>query len=235
MKSSRCTHPYPCDHGLDAYKNDTCRCIICRQAVAIRYAPAPTVIDGTGTQRRIQALAFIGYPIDYIQKRLGQRLDPALTLGTRPTVTAGTARAVLALYNQAWKYPQEEASETRAYAKSMGWVGPLNWDDDTIEDPATKPVGVPKPADYQKPERETPTHIPGRLRGPGRKTPFEDIEEMIRDRRPMDEILEYTGTTADALFRRIHRANRKDLFAYIPEPRRYYAKTATSPGRRIPA
>lgn len=213
MPKRSCQHTVPCEHGLQAYREDRCRCIICRQTVALRYAPPTTLIDGTGTARRIQALVFIGYSLQEIQERLG--FDVAhIAHAHHPRVTVGPARAVLHLYNELWRKPQN-VPYRRKYARARGWVGPLSWDDDTIEDPAVRPAGI------------RPSQTNGVF-------PFDDLEEMIRRRISMDEITAITGTTPDAVYQRLYRAGRKDLVELIPHSRKHYAKARIA-NDRIPA
>lgn len=111
------------------------------------------VIDGTGTRRRLQALVALGWS----QAKLGDRLDIeagnfwALMQGTtRPGVTVATARKVSVLYDELWSTPPpggtkwEKIARANALngAKRHGWVGPLAWDDATIDDPdATANLG----------------------------------------------------------------------------------------------
>ena len=106
-------------------------------------------IDGTGTARRVQALAAIGHSINHQAAAAGldrQVLDRALD-GHR--TTAATARAVRALYDRLWDKPaaptewhaKVAASRTRNTAARLGWAPPLAWDDDTIDNPHAQPEG----------------------------------------------------------------------------------------------
>lgn len=104
-------------------------------------------VDATGTRRRIQALVTIGWS----QSRIGQRIgmDPQNFNRTirSERVHADTARKVKALYEQLWNQPQTgteqrsriSVARSRNYAKAHGWLPPLAWDDETIDDPATQP------------------------------------------------------------------------------------------------
>lgn len=105
-------------------------------------------VDGTGTRRRIQALICIGWS----QSRIGEQLGMAPSNFNKTInsdhVQAETARKVKALYERLWNQPQtgtdwhSKSSATRArnYAQAHGWLPPLAWDDETIDDPATTPA-----------------------------------------------------------------------------------------------
>jgi hypothetical protein len=111
-----------------------------------------TVIDATGTVRRLCALVALGWS----QAKLAQRLDitPSnfTTTINADRVLVRTARAVRGLYDELWnRQPPEDthrekvaASRARNLARARGWVSPLAWDDDTIDDPAARPAGTRK-------------------------------------------------------------------------------------------
>jgi AraC-like DNA-binding protein len=103
-------------------------------------------IDGTGTRRRLQALAAIGFPF----VRLGDHLPlhPAQVgrVAHAPRVHARTARAVAKLYDQLWNQDPTQhgvrpatALKVKRYAASQGWAPPAAWDDDQIDNPAAQP------------------------------------------------------------------------------------------------
>jgi predicted transcriptional regulator len=116
--------------------------------VSAELAAAGTVIDGTGTRRRLQALVAAGHA----QAHLAAGLDmlpsnfPALIGAER--VTAGTARAVRSLYSRLWDQSPpgstrpERAAVTRArrYAEARSWPVPMAWDDDQIDLPEGRPA-----------------------------------------------------------------------------------------------
>lgn len=105
--------------------------------------------DATGTRRRLQALVTIGWPKSRLAARLGMLPANFGDVMTRDQVTAGTARAVAALYDELWDTAPAEgshrekigASRARNYARARGWVPPLAWDDDAIDDPGAVPAG----------------------------------------------------------------------------------------------
>lgn len=109
------------------------------------------VIDGTGARRRLQALVAIGYSQRQLADELGvlQTTLGDLIHGGRETVIS-TDRAVRALYDRLSMTPavgEDHRSKisvrrTLAYAHKRGWIPPLAWDDDTIDDPAATPLGL---------------------------------------------------------------------------------------------
>lgn len=106
------------------------------------------IIDATGTVRRVQALACLGWSLDRLAGEAGldrQPLDHALS-GAK--VSARTARAVMEAYERLWDTPpvgrdsQERGGITRTIrrAQALGWAPPLAWDDDAIDNPAAAPL-----------------------------------------------------------------------------------------------
>lgn len=99
-----------------------------------------TYVDATGSRRRLQALAAIGWPYREIADRLGadhkglQNVQSGLTLRVRHQ----TAEAVRALYDELWDQPGP-SSRAAAIARGKGWAVPVAWDDDEIDDPQATP------------------------------------------------------------------------------------------------
>lgn len=98
-----------------------------------------------GTQRRLQALMALGWSLTEIQRSTGMTaLGRCLT---RDLITARAARAVRGFYDTHWDitprscdlHAQAVIERTRARAVSAGWLPPLAWDDDAIDDPAAAP------------------------------------------------------------------------------------------------
>lgn len=165
-------------------------------------------IDGTGTLRRLQALVAIGYGISNLAGRLGWLTGNLWKLlNLQEQVSAGTARAVRVLYDELWDRPNQpadwhaKASATRArnLAAARGWLPPLAWDDDTIDDP---------------------NHVPDRLapvnttRGPRSRVAerVEDAEFMANTGAGLEEAAERLGLTTEHLEQVLRRAGRADLY-----------------------
>lgn len=101
-------------------------------------------IDATGTRRRLQALGAVGWSVTRIAAAAGHRdrgrLDRAMH---QARTTAATAREVSEVYERLWSADpgvSAAVSRVRAQAAARGWVPPLGWDDDTIDDPAAAPA-----------------------------------------------------------------------------------------------
>jgi hypothetical protein len=101
-------------------------------------------VDATGTRRRLRALVAAGWPQRRLARRLGwQWAFFSAVINRRTRVTAGTARAVIALYDALWDQepPQQTPAErgavtkARSLAASRGWDLPQAWDDEAIDDP----------------------------------------------------------------------------------------------------
>lgn len=157
------------------------------------------VIDGIGTGRRLQALVAIGWS----QSRLGERLGIAISnmqgIVIGKPVTVGKALAVKALFDELWNQPQMgadhrskiAANRARNYAQARGWLPPMAWDEDTIDDPTFVP-------DLQA--RNDPSAL------------IEDVEFLVRTGVGLESILSRTGyKKQDSLERLLHRAGRGDL------------------------
>lgn len=110
------------------------------------HALVPTI----GSTRRIRALATLGWSAARLAAELGvnrQRLD---RLSTADTTSAETAVMIETLYDRLWCTPapcstpadRAAATRTRDEAARRGWSKPLEWDDDTIDDPAAEPLAM---------------------------------------------------------------------------------------------
>jgi hypothetical protein len=113
----------------------------------LRHLGQKTIIDATGTHRRLQALIAIGWSQTALAKHLGM-LPPNLRRAfSTDNVHAETARKVQTLYEKLWNQPQTGrdhqtrivANRARNIAKRNGWPPPLAWDDETIDDPDAAP------------------------------------------------------------------------------------------------
>lgn len=129
----------------------------CRVTTARRFLniPVPTSVPDAagyvpyhGTQRRIQALACLGYDHKFIARKTGIcREDISeISRGKWANVRASTAHAIKNVYEQyeaRWATNNDSYSpiRTRNRARNNGWVPPLGWDDDAnLDDPNTKPL-----------------------------------------------------------------------------------------------
>jgi DNA-binding CsgD family transcriptional regulator len=152
-----CLHGGRHKHGTPAaYNQDRCRCGECRAAVrdyarnryrrhamAKHGAAAPFLVDSTGTRRRLQALAVLGWH----GHEIGGRLDcspqaVAALRGAGGMCLASTAEKVAAVYDElSMTVPPAAPYRQRLIHRALkqGWAPPLAWDDGAIDDPAAKP------------------------------------------------------------------------------------------------
>lgn len=106
-------------------------------------------IDATGTARRAQALCCMGWSTAAQADLMGiarRRMYP-LVRHLKTTVLAARARAVRDLYDRISMTPstRPDAGQAREYARGYRWFGPLDWDDESIDDPDAYPILLPPP------------------------------------------------------------------------------------------
>lgn len=109
-------------------------------------AAAPRWLEATGTRRRIQALAAIGWPVTEMAPRVGWRISNFSQLLRRSGVQRATARKVETLYDElSMLVPEESLSVVRARARARRdmWFPPLAWDDEKLDDPDALPCMLP--------------------------------------------------------------------------------------------
>lgn len=119
----------------------------CILAVTLRI-PEPTPaknVDATGTRRRLQALTWMGWTGEDLMVRIGKRSEESTRLMTSRLVFAETRDLVSAMYDDLWDVaPADTYGSRRAKlrARRNGWVSPLSWEDETIDDPNAEPIVV---------------------------------------------------------------------------------------------
>jgi hypothetical protein len=114
------------------------------------FAGGVLTVDPTGTRRRIEALVALGWTFNELDRRLGR--STGFTSRQRVHAAAGrpvfqsTAQAYTRLYDElSMRVPPADffVRRSRTRALRLGWVVPLAWDDDTIDNPAARPHGLP--------------------------------------------------------------------------------------------
>jgi DNA-binding CsgD family transcriptional regulator len=93
------------------------------------------IIPAIGTHRRIQALMAIGYPFADIAKRLGVHHDRIRQYLIQEAIYTRTAARIARMYDELSMTPGP-SRRARSIAARRGYLPPLAWDDDTIDDPA---------------------------------------------------------------------------------------------------
>lgn len=106
--------------------------------LAVRLDLAPgTLVDATGTWRRLQALVAIGWPRQHLAARLYQGGARGLQFH-KIRVQLSTAEKVKNLYEELQNTPGPSA-RARNDAIRKGWLHPGWWDPDTIDNPDYHP------------------------------------------------------------------------------------------------
>lgn len=109
------------------------------------YLYGPVLVDATGTHRRLQALATLGWSIRALEQYVGVKQYRFNSLRPSSTVHRETAELVRYVYDQLWNTPApagRSSAWTKTNARKNGWHVPAAWDDDEIDDPKAKPKGV---------------------------------------------------------------------------------------------
>ncbi|BBC30054.1 hypothetical protein SGFS_013480 [Streptomyces graminofaciens] len=121
---------------------------VAARILAVRIRPAAvtahTIVDGTGTRRRLQALIAMGWTCRALAPRLGIHARQVDSLVWSERVLASTAARVAEHYRvlQTCRpgdhgVPSRSQNLARNTAARNGWHGPLAWDD--IDDPNAEP------------------------------------------------------------------------------------------------
>lgn len=108
------------------------------------------VVDATGTVRRLRALVALGWSMDKVLAGVPVHVEAGRRLirHGNPRCTAVVARAARRVYDElSIRVPPSGsvAKRMRTLAAGRGWVPPLAWDDETIDDSAAKPRGAGRP------------------------------------------------------------------------------------------
>jgi hypothetical protein len=122
-------------------------------AVTATAVPADRfLIDATGSRRRLQALACLGWPVSSLTARsgLGFATLQRIRSGHQALIERGTAAKVTAVYDELWLTPAPEETRGQVFSAAKArlhaarqrpeWVSGAAWDD--IDAPACKPKGA---------------------------------------------------------------------------------------------
>lgn len=125
-----------------------CRCVKARNEYRLYLKrrregrAAPRRVPAWGTQRRIQALSAIGYPLKFQAREIGWESGDLHSILAQRVATVGvaTATAVSEMYERLCM-TVGPAQKARNAARRKGWAPPLAWDDiDTDSAPAVAEV-----------------------------------------------------------------------------------------------
>lgn len=127
------------------------RAATAEKVLAVRPEPVAqcadgALVDATGTRRRIQALAAVGFTFTSLAPHLSTNRLYVGDIAVADLVMARTARRTAEVYDRLWDADPLQhgatvggVSRARRLAAREGWPPPLAWDDDTIDDPAAVP------------------------------------------------------------------------------------------------
>lgn len=146
-------------------------------------------IPPTGTARRLEALAVQGHSLNGLARRLGTGPSAlrAIANGTQAHVTIDLAERVAALYDRLWNVDGASV-RARNEALAKGWVPPMAWDDDTIDNPQAKPLPYAR-----------------RTRNRRGRDLTEEAAELLRQGLTRAQAAERLGTTHEAINAAFHR------------------------------
>ena len=94
----------------------------------------PLMIDATGTQRRLQALARLGWSWRHVGAELGVSAARVSAMLKAKRVRRDTAAKILALYDR-WSMTVGPSTHSRSRAIEKGWPPPLDWEGRDIDNP----------------------------------------------------------------------------------------------------
>lgn len=115
-------------------------------AVPLMPAASRRGVDSTGSRRRVQALAWMGWPCAEVARRIGSS-RPSLATLILPSrrISFAMAAKVAAVYDEL-SGTRGPSNISAAKARELGFAPPAAWDDETIDDPGARPQGVRRAA-----------------------------------------------------------------------------------------
>ncbi|UJP39349.1 uS11 family ribosomal protein [Cellulomonas palmilytica] len=179
-------------------------------AAILASQPWPTEgsLGAFGLARRLQALAVLGWSADELAARYGV---PMMTLssvrsGRQRRVSADLHARVRAIYDDLSMTPGPGSVATKR-ALARGWVPPLAWDDDALDDPdGTPAVTGPRPGLHDDVDQTVVAVV---LAGQEHATTVAEREHLVPElaRRgiPDPEIARLCRTSANTVMRIRHR------------------------------
>lgn len=107
---------------------------------ALDRATPSTRLPATGTRRRLRALQAMGWRLRDINALTGHDIG-ALVRDNYTVVRASIAARVADVYDDLWDKPGP-SDVTRQRALVRGFAPPMAWDDECIDDPKARPLGI---------------------------------------------------------------------------------------------
>lgn len=123
-------------------------------AVPLKPRDSQRGVDSAGTRRRVQALAWMGWPAAEVAARAGTTTATLQTL-ILPTrrISFALSRRVAAVYVELSGVRGPSAGAA-AKTRQLGHAPPAAWDDDEIDDPKAKPRGIRREATADAPSHQ---------------------------------------------------------------------------------
>jgi hypothetical protein len=186
-------------HGTEGAYRHGCRCADAREVVRLTNKrrregrSKPGVVDATGTSRRIQALAALGWSNSALAEHAGcgRSFVKDLRRGRRgETVLRATADRWARIYNELSATPGPDR-RARGWAAKQGFAPPLLWEGVDIDDPTAKPI-EDKPAVQARPQVD-----------------LGEVEHLRGGRLSMDEIAKQLRVNVESIERAQHRARQR--------------------------
>lgn len=164
--------------------------------------PTRGYVGITGTARRLQALAAMGWTLQDVSDRTGLAMTSLSTLrnGRLAHAKAPAAVAIAKVFQELClrRGPSKAATRTAA---ARGWVSTLAWEEDEIDNPKAVPNVDGQHGTGRKPRGGPPLFA------------VEDIEWLLTNDPSLtaENIACRLGATRNTVLQRLHRAGRDDL------------------------
>lgn len=107
--------------------------------VGLDRVPDVALVSSAGTRRRLEGLAALGWPLSMLDDLLGLPANTLAQWRRRRRVTAAHARLVRAIFDDLSMQPGPSRIARRR-ARSAGWLPPLAWDDEDLDNPRARPM-----------------------------------------------------------------------------------------------
>jgi len=100
---------------------------------------AEALVTSVGTVRRLEALAVLGWSWPSLERRLDLPRQTLMFRRARPRVRAEYGRQVRDLYDEL-SMRRGPSAHAAGRAAAKGWLPPLAWDDEDLDDPRVPPA-----------------------------------------------------------------------------------------------
>lgn len=121
-------------------------CVRAETAAKVLAVPVPAriadfggIVPSIGSCRRLRALMAIGYPQNVLADELGVDRRNLCRICAKPGTSAALAVRIDELFQRLELIPGP-SDGARRWAARRGWPAPMDWDEDTIDDPDAQPA-----------------------------------------------------------------------------------------------